>query len=93
MRFYEGYVNVYGSHVHCCHCEVMGKIKLFTFVDRVEGKVNLSGKRLYLIECVKSRHMTGKQRERIAEKLQLMKPHSLHHSVQSSLRAHTGQKF
>ena len=44
MKFYEGYVNVYCSHVHCCHCAVMGKIDLFTFVDRVEGNVNLSGK-------------------------------------------------
>ena len=44
MKFYEGYVNVYCSHVHCCHCAVMGEIDLFTFLDRVEGNVNLSGK-------------------------------------------------
>ena len=28
----------------------------------------LSGKRSHLIECVKSRHITGKQRELIGEK-------------------------
>ena len=85
MKFYEGYANVYCSHVHCCHCAVMGNIHLFTFVDRVEGNVNLSGKRSHFIEYVKSRHITGKQRELIAEKLHFMKPHSLYRSMQSSL--------
>ena len=85
VKFYEGYVNVYCSHVHCCYCAVTGNIDLFTFVDRVEGNVNLSGKRSHFIECVKSRHITGKQRELIAEKLHFMKPHSLYRSMQSSL--------
>ena len=29
MKFYEGYVNVYCSHVYCCHCAVTGKVDLF----------------------------------------------------------------
>ena len=65
MRFYEEYVNIYCSRVHRCHCAVTGNIDLFTFGDRVEGNVNLSGKRLHFIECVKSTHITGKQRELI----------------------------
>ena len=85
MRFCEGYINVYCNHVHCCHCEVTGKINLFTFVGRVEGNVNFSGKRSHFIECVKSRHITGKHHEVVAEKLQFMKPHSLYRSMQSSL--------
>ena len=83
MRFYEVYVNVYCRLVHFCHCAVTGEIDLFTFVGRVEGNVNLFGKRSHFIECVKSRHITGKQRELVAEKLQFMKPHSLFRSMQS----------
>ena len=83
MRFNEGYANVYCSHVHCCHCADTGKIDLFAFVGRVEG--NLSGKRPHFIECVKSRHITGKQCELVAEKLPFMKPQSLYRSMQASL--------
>ena len=58
---------------------------MFKFVGRVEGNVNLSGKRSHFIERVKSRHITGKQRELVAEKLQCKKPHSLYRSMQFSL--------
>ena len=86
-NYYEGYVNIYCRHAHCCNCEVSGKISLVSNKKFVEGIVLLSGKRSHFVECVKSRPVKGCFKKKLMEDLQYQPPNSIYRKLQNSLDA------
>ena len=68
-RYLEGHVDVYCSHVSCCSCEVRGRVSFYSFVDKVEAVVALTGKRNHDRNCVRSRPVTGLQKQQLNENL------------------------
>ena len=64
-RYYEGCINVYCRHANCCDCEVSFKIMLFSYADRFEASLSISGNRWNFNDCVKSRPVKGIQKQKL----------------------------
>ena len=86
-NYYEGYVNIYCGHAHCCNCEVSGKISFYSNDTCVEGVVLLSGNRSHFVQCIKSRPVKGQIKKQLMEDLQFQPPNSVYRKLQSSLES------
>ena len=84
-KYFEGYVTFYCKHSNCCGCEVIGKAKFYTYHNKVEAVMEVSGKRSYFRSCTKARPVKGKRREELAEKMEHEKPYSVFRKLQLSL--------
>ena len=85
-KYYEGYVSIYCKHANCeCKCEVQGRVEFYSYHDRVQAIANISGTRIHLKTCVKSRRVTGRKREELLNELQHNNPYSVYRCLQSSL--------
>ena len=84
-RHYEGYAKIYCKHATCCGCEVMGSVRFYVHLSRVEAMPKISGKRIHIRPCVKSRPLKGKKRTEINKKLKFQRPFSIYRNLQANL--------
>ena len=84
-RYLEGHVDVYCSHVSCCNCETTGRVLFYSFVDKVEGVIALTGKRCYKRNCVRSRPVTGSRKQQSIENLSYEPASSVFRKLKTNL--------
>ena len=84
-RYYEGYINTYCRHAHCCESKVSSKIMLYSYSDRVEASLSTSENRSHFIDCVKSRSIKGIHKKKLMEQLQFQKRNSVYRNLHNSL--------
>ena len=63
----------------------MGSVRFYVHHDRVEAIPKISGKRIHIRPCVKSRPLKGKKRTEINEKLKFQRPFLIYRNLQANL--------
>ena len=84
-HYLEGHVDVYCSHVSCCSCETTGRVLFYSYVDKVEGVITLTGKRCHKRNCVRSRPVTGSRKQQLIENLSYEPASSVFRKLKTNL--------